>query len=161
MTTTNPAAAPLAAASGLVEKVVVTFFEMALTVWLASGSLDGFENVNLWLIAGLAGAGTVIANGLPSTLSLPFGLATLYRAARTYAVSFTTMFAAPLFADGTVDFAAALGADAAKTAAWAALPAALAVLKSFGASFVGQKGSPALLPAALDVPAASRFTFAA
>lgn len=150
---TTPAQAPLATASGLVEKVITTFFEMALTVWIASGSLNGFEDVNLWLVAGLAGAGTVIANGLPSALSLPFGLATLYRAARTYAVAFTSMFAAPLFADGTVDFAVALGSDAAAKAAWAALPAALAVLKSFGASFVGQKGSPALLPASMDVPA--------
>ena len=159
-TNLTPADAPGAALAGLAEKTLLTFIEVALAAWVASGSI-GLEGWTIWLAAGLAAAGTVIANALPSTLSLPLGLATIYRAVRTFVVSFVALFAAPIIDivnSGTLD-GIDLSESAWKAAAWAALPAALAVLKGAAASQVGQD-TPALLPASMDVPGAT-FTTAA
>lgn len=142
---TQPAA-PInswAAATGLLEKVVLTFVEVFLAGLLAADTM-GFEGAARWAVPAVAAAGTVLANGLPSTLSLPFSLALLYRTVRTYAVSFLALFAGPAVVGFT--------AQGAKAAAFAAIPAALTVAKGLVASRLGEQGTPALLPTALDVP---------
>lgn len=140
-----PGSSPLAAIAGLAEKVVLTFIEVFLAGWLAADTM-GFDGAARWAVPAVAAAGTVLANGLPSTLSLSFGLALLYRTLRTYAVSFIGLFAGPAVVGFT--------ADGAKAAAFAAIPAAITVAKGMIASRLGEGGTPALLPASLDVPPA-------
>lgn len=128
----------------LAEKAAWTAAQVFVAAWLASGSL-GFDLTQQAVASALAAAGTVIANGSPASVSPNFGVDLLYRVLRTYAVSFVALWAA----------APVLSTDALSTAAWAALPAALTVIKGVAASRIGAD-TPALLPARLDVPPAVR-----
>lgn len=129
--------------SQLVEKAAATFVQVFITAWLASGSL-GFEGSQQYVIAGVAAALTVVANGIPVLTGLPPAVDILYRAARTYAVAFLTIWAGGAVFD--------LSVSGASAAAWAALPLALTVLKSGLASVIPVgTASGAVLPTSLDI----------
>lgn len=137
----------------LADKAVWTFLEVFAAAWLASGSL-GLDGAMQWLAAGLAAAGTVIANGSPASVSTTFGVDFLYRLVRTYAVSFVGLWSASVAA-AVAAGASGLTASIASAAAWAAIPAAVTFVKGTAAKILSERGvgnpdTAALLPASVD-----------
>lgn len=129
----------------LAEKTIATYVEVFVTL-LGAGSVLDSPTTTAASMAAIPAALTVIANGLPEVpAGLTFWLDLVLRVARTYAVTFVGLLVAvPIFrADVSVINAAAL----------AAVPAALAAIKSGLASKIGAP-TPALLPAGLDLPVA-------
>lgn len=149
--------------ASLVEKVATTFLQVFIAAWLASGAL-GFDGASKWVLGGVAACLTVIANAVPSPSGLPFWPDLTLRTLRTYVVGFLTLAAGAITTGLTsadpigFDTAAAI----ASSAAWGALPAALAVAKGLLARAVPLgTGSPAVLPTRLDSAPVGSFTDAA
>jgi hypothetical protein len=149
----------------LLEKVFWTFVQVYVAAVLAAGSLD-FTGSLPWIVAGIAAALTVLANGIPELTGLPFGLDLLYRLTRTFVVSWASLFAGALAAlviapGDDLRTVAVMVTAAASAAAWGAIPAVLTVIKGLAAHFLpGGTGSAALLPSKVDV-APDQFAVAA
>lgn len=129
--------------SVLAEKTFWTFIEVFLTGFLGSGQF-GFTTAQAAAIGGVSAAITVVANGLPE-ISIVTGNSffdTVGRTIRTAVVSFLGYLVAAPILD--------LSVDGLKAAAIAAIPAALAGVKSAGSSYVGNKDTAALLPVKVD-----------
>lgn len=131
----------------LTEKAAATFVQAFLGV-LIVGSSMGTSTAQAAAIAALPTALTVVANGLSQiNPKLPLAVDVLYRTVRTYVVSFLGfLLAMPTF---HLDYSAAVAASS------SALPSAMAVVKGAVASFIGDRSSAALLPAAADTRAAA------
>ena len=157
MTTPITAPSTWAPFTQLGEKVLATFIQVSLTAWLAADTFD-FTGSQQWIVAAVAASATVLANGIPETIGrVHYAVDVAYRLARTYVVAFLALFGSALavavVAPGqtAVDLVAVAGS----AAAWGALPAALAFVKSLAARYVGNSGTvatAALLPVRLDVP---------
>ncbi len=131
----------------LAEKVFWTYVQAVLALIIVGTKFD----LSAWTIAAVAAipaALTVVANGTPGIpQGLPWVEDTFFRAVRTYVVSFAGFLVAlPVFG---LDYSVLAAAST------AAIPAALAVVKSAIAGHFGELGTPALLPAEFDVTAAA------
>lgn len=126
----------------VLEKVLATYVQALIGLVVASGALDISTGTAL-AVAALPAAFTALLAALPG---LPDGLAfytdLVLRAGRTWLAVFLGLLAA----NPTFD----LSASTWTSAATAALPAALAVVKARLAARVGDPETAALLPAHLD-----------
>ena len=127
----------------LAEKAFWTWVQVFATVVAMSESIDASVAQSA-LVAAVAAALTVVANGLPSvpTFNLNPGVDVAYRAVRTFAVAFIPILAAIPVLDWNVDLL--------KGALLMAGPPVFAVLKGYAATKVGNGDTAALLPASLD-----------
>lgn len=152
MTTTTPA--PLRRLADVAERTAATFVQAFVAALMLGGAYD----LSAAQAAGLAGAIAAIAvikNALSAFL-LARGADPTARTGVAYAVdlvertaaTYVEAFAGALVLHGT------LSLTIAQSAAYAGIPAALAVLKGGLARFVGDPASAALLPASKD-PSAS------
>lgn len=139
--------APVNAFVLLIDKVVSTYVQVFIGLLLVGDAINA-STAQMAAMAAIPAALTVVANGLPVTITgLPFWIDLIYRVARTYVVGFIGLLVAvPVF---HLDYAIL------QAAATGAIPAALAVIKGAIASRVGEQGTPALIPAKYDVPAAT------
>ena len=124
----------------LIEKVFWTYVQ----AFLAALTAPGVDNTaTAAAVAAIPAALTVVANGLPAVPGgLPFSVDFVLRVVRTYAVSFIGFLVAvvPFRLDYSIG----------KSAAIAAIPAAIAVVKCAAASKLGTSNSAATLPESLD-----------
>jgi hypothetical protein len=130
----------------LIDKVISTYVQAFVGLLLIGDAID-VSTAQAAAIAAIPAALTVVANGMPITIvGLPFWIDLVYRVARTYVVGFVGLIVAvPVF---RLDYAIL------QAAAYGAIPAALAVIKGALASRVGEKGTPAMVPARYDLPPA-------
>jgi len=132
----------------LLERTLSTYVEAVVTFALMQDTL-GVDTWKAAAISAIPAGLSLLSSGLPAVPEgLPFYVDVLLRAVRTYAVTFIGLWIAivPFTLDVTTAQAAAL----------AAIPAALAIVKSGIAGMVGRSGSAALLPASSD-PAPLKF----
>lgn len=138
--------------SSMLEKTISTFVQVFITVFIASDTV-GSTTAQAAGLAGVAGAISALLGSLPIVPEgLPFSTDLFFRTARTYVISFGTLF---LAANGGAFELSVTGLQA---AGLAAIPAALTVAKGLIASRFGDAASAALLPSSVD-PAS--FTLAA
>jgi hypothetical protein len=125
----------------LIEKVVLTYLEAFGALFVTSSTL-GISTATAAAVAAIPAALTVVANGIPQVSGdLPFGVDLVFRTVRTYVVTFIgVLVAVPVFT---------LTVSSLRSAAIAAIPAALTVVKSVIARKIGAD-TAALLPASLD-----------
>ena len=125
----------------LIEKVVLTYLEAFGALFVTSSTL-GISTATAAAVAALPAALTVVANGIPQvSVNLPFGVDLVFRTLRTYVVTFIgVLVAVPVFT---------LTVSSLRSAAIAAIPAALTVVKGLIARRIGAD-TAALLPASLD-----------
>lgn len=130
--------------SVLLEKTGATFVEVFLTAWVAADALS-LDTAQAAGVAGITAALTVLANGVEqfkvSSSSAWGDIAA--RTIRTYVAAFLGfLLATPVLE---------LGVSGLQSAALAAIPAGLTVLKGGFSSLVGNVNSGALLPESLDL----------
>lgn len=131
----------------LAEKVFWTYVQAVLALLIVGSKFD-LSAVTIAGVAAIPAALTVVANGAPGIpQGLPWAVDTVLRAVRTYVVSFAGfLIALPVFG---------LNYSILAAASTAALPAALAVVKSAIAGHFGEVGTPAFLPPQFDVSASA------
>ncbi len=127
----------------LLEKVALTFLQVFVTALMLGDSID-VSTAQAAIIGGVGAAVTVLANGIPAVVQLPFWLDLALRTIRTYVAAFVAFLLALPILDLSYSTLAAASA--------AALPAVLAVVKGAVASKIGEPDSAALLPERYDPP---------
>ena len=144
MPTVNPSYTLKKQFASMLEKTVSTFVQVFITVFVASDTV-GASTAQAAALAGVAAAMSALLGSLPIVPDgLPFSTDLFFRTARTYVISFGTLF---LAANGGAFELSVTGLQA---AALAAVPAALTVAKGLLASRFGDTGTAALLPWSMD-----------
>lgn len=123
--------------SSLFEKAVLTYVQAFLGLLLVGTTFD-LSVATSAAVAAIPAALTVVANGLPQVApNLPFAADLVFRTLRTYVAGFLgLLIAVPQFT---------LTLDTFETAAVAAIPAALAVVKGLVAKRVGDPNTASLV----------------
>ncbi|MFE3202269.1 hypothetical protein [Embleya sp. NPDC059237] len=146
MTTTTPGRY----LAGLAERTAASFIEAFASAWIVAGAYD-LTTAETAALAGLMAALTVLRAALTTFLdhrtadpTVRTGFAYAVDAFERVAATFAEAGIAALLLAGTLDLSNA------KAATFAGLTAALAMLKTLAARFVGSAATASLLPAAKD-----------
>jgi hypothetical protein len=127
----------------VLERSASTFVETFLGLLIVTG-LGDVNGIKVAAVAGLAAALSVIKNALTELIDASNGGVWWQDAIERTVWTYLQAFLALVLVNGTVDFTSW------RTSLIAAVPAALAILKSVLAHFTGNPNTAALLPAAVQ-----------
>jgi hypothetical protein len=137
------------------DKIVSTYVQAAIAFMLTADALD-MDRAEAAALAAVPAALTAFGaflSAIPdATRQVPFLYEVVARAARTFLASWVGLMVAGWSGVATLGNAG----DLAESAAIAAIPAVLSVVKSLVASRMAQRDTAAMVPDRLDVSAAAR-----